>query len=31
MDDRIKFLEKLAKSFNRDDLTQFMRASSGNF
>ena len=31
MDDRIKFLEKLAKSFNRDDLTQFMRASSGKF
>ncbi|HEX9385902.1 MAG TPA: hypothetical protein VF918_06245, partial [Anaerolineales bacterium] len=31
MDDRIKFLEKLSKSFNRDDLTQFMRASSGKF
>ncbi|HLO13612.1 MAG TPA: N-6 DNA methylase [Anaerolineales bacterium] len=31
MDDRIKFLEKLAKSFNRDDLTHFMRASSGKF
>jgi type I restriction-modification system DNA methylase subunit len=31
MDDRIKFLEKLSKSFNRDDLTQFMRTSSGKF
>jgi type I restriction-modification system DNA methylase subunit len=30
MDNRT-LLEKLAKSFNRDDLTQFMRASSGKF
>jgi type I restriction-modification system DNA methylase subunit len=30
MDNR-KLLEKLAKSFDRDELTQFMRASSGKF
>src|SRR6185503_20036597 len=30
MDNRL-LLEKLAKSFNRDDLKQFMRASSGKF
>jgi len=31
MDDRIKLLEKLTQSFHRDDLTQFMRDSSGIF